>query len=444
MRSSLAVDRIIGWILPVAAIVAEAALLTVAYVAVQVTVDRQAPLLGTLEFALAAGVMAVAVRRRLFDPDEQTFHFLGALAALGLIGWLWDDRVRTALATDPFTAIATHPGGWLLVLAGMRGVSRAIEIDDRSMTRLVLVGIPALAVPWALGQMAAGPLSATFNDAAFVASITFVTAGFIAAGLSRLQEIGRETGVDWRQNRSWLGTVVGVLAVVLAIGIPASVLLGLPADAVARGILGPLVGILGYLYLGSILVVGLTAFLLANLLRSIGITLPPWLAASTPNRPFGIEPLTLEQVRGPMTWLIVGWIVVIVVLLVLATLWVRRRKVTRRATGDERSISIPPRTVQERAAPRPAPRVARWSRPHDAITAYLAALADLGASDPDAARAEHETPRSHARRVEAGAELASLQADYALARYGGRELTDAENRRAIGRWQRLRRRLGAG
>jgi hypothetical protein len=442
MRSSSVVDRLVGWILPVAAIVAEGALLTVLYIAVQVTIDHQVPLLGTLEFSLAAGALALAVRRGWFDPDEEMLAFLGSLFALGLVGWMWDERVRTALATDPFTAIALHPGGWLLVAAGMRGVTRAIEIDDRSMTRLVLIGIPALAFPWALGQLAAGPLSTVFTDQAFVASITFVTAGFIAAGLARLQEIGRDTGVDWRRNRSWLGTVLGVLVVVLAIGIPASVLLGLPSDAVARGILGPLVGILGYLYLGSILLIGLTAFLLANLLRSIGVGLPGWLSASRPGAPFGIEPITIEQMRGPMTWLVVGWIVVVVVVVVLATLWIRRRKPRGQATGDERSIRIPQRSTQVRMPRAADPRSGAWSRPRDAVTAYLAALADLGTADPTAARALHETPRAHARRVAAGAELASLQADYALARYGGRTLSDAEHRRAIGRWARLRRRLG--
>jgi hypothetical protein len=76
------------------------------------------------------------------------------------------------------------------------------------------------------------------------------------------------------------------------------------------------------------------------------------------------------------------------------------------------------------------------------VTAYLASLDALAAHDPGQARAPHETPRAHARRVAVGPALAALQADYALARYGGRSLTDAENRRAIGRWQRLRRRLG--
>jgi len=45
MRSSWPADRLIGWILPVLAILAEGAWLTVVYVAVETTLDGQAPLL---------------------------------------------------------------------------------------------------------------------------------------------------------------------------------------------------------------------------------------------------------------------------------------------------------------------------------------------------------------------------------------------------------------
>ena len=247
MLSSWRADRYLGWLLPIFAIVAEGALIAVVYVAVEVAIDHRPPLLGTFEFAVAAGVAAAAVRRGWIDPDVDAGRFLLLLGLLGMVGWMWDAEVRQlVLGGDPLAAVPLHPGGWLMLVAGMRGVGRALEIDDRAVTRLVLIGVPALAIPWALGQLGAGPLRDVFTEEAFVASITFVTAGFIAAGLARLREIGRETGVDWRQNRSWLGTVFGVIVVVLAIGIPASMLLGLPGDAVARGILGPIVTAIGY------------------------------------------------------------------------------------------------------------------------------------------------------------------------------------------------------
>jgi len=441
MLSSWRADRYLGWLLPIFAIVAEGALIAVVYVAVEVAIDHRPPLLGTFEFAVAAGVAAAAVRRGWIDPDVDAGRFLLLLGLLGMVGWMWDAEVRElVLGGDPLAAVPLHPGGWLMLVAGMRGVGRALEIDDRAVTRLVLIGVPALAIPWALGQLGAGPLRDVFTEEAFVASITFVTAGFIAAGLARLREIGRETGVDWRQNRSWLGTVFGVIVVVLAIGIPASILLGLPGDAVARGILGPIVTAIGYVVIGGLSLAALLAALLSRVLRSFGIQLPEPLSPEEIARLPEARIYTIDQLRESLTALIALWVVLIVVIVVLARVWLRRRQRRGgRSTGEERSIRIPQRSARVRV-PRP-PRAAgrSWTRPYDAVTAYLAALRDLAARDTAAARAEHETPRAHAARIAAGPELGALQADYALARYGGRTLSDAENRRAIGRWRRLRK-----
>ena len=444
MRSSSVVDRLVGWLLPVLAVVAEGALLAVVYVAVETTIDHRAPLLGVLELSAAAGGTAYLVHRRWLDPDVDAGRFLAWLALLGAIGWLWDADVRRlVLAGDPVAAFPLHPGGWLMVVAGMRGVARGVEVDDRALTRLVLVGVPALAVPWIIGQLAAGDLRDIFIEEAFVASLSFVTSGFIAAGLARLQEIGRETGIDWRHDRSWLGTVLGVLVVVLAVGVPASILLGLPGDAVARGVLAPIISLLGYLVIGVAAAAALVAALLATILKSIGISLPP---PVTPNRlgPPPLETLTFEQIRGPMTALVAAWIVIAVVLVVLARVWLRRRPGRAgRGGSEERSFRLPEHIFARRVrTPRPQP-LARRRDPTDAVSAYLAVLDDLSTLAPGAARAEHETPRRHAARVSLGMELDRLQADYSLARYGGRPLTQGEHRRAIGRWQRLRQRLRA-
>lgn len=442
MRSSSTADRFVGWLLPVLAVVAEGALLAVVYVTVETTIDRRTPLLGVFELAAVAGITAYLVHRRWIDPDEDPLRFLGWLAFVGLVGWLWDADVRgLVLAGDPISAFPLHPGGWLMVVAAMRGVARGVEVDDRALTRLVLVGVPALAAPWIIGQIAAGELRDVFIEEAFVASLSFVTAGFIAAGLARLREIGRETGIDWRHDRSWLGTVFGVLVVVLAVGVPASILLGLPGDAVARGIIGPILGVLGYVVVAIAAATALVAALLAAMLKSIGVSLPP---PVTPDRlvPPPLETLTLDQVRGPMTVLIAAWIVIAIVLVVLARVWLRRRP-TRAGRGgsEERSFRFPDHLFarRRRAPGAQAPRIR--PTPSDAVGAYLAALDDVAALAPQDARAESETPRAHARRVRLGLELDALQADYGLARYGRRTLTDAEHRRAIGRWQRLRRRL---
>jgi len=440
MRSSWPADRFAGWVVPTLAIVAEGAFLAVVYVAVQAAIEGRGPLLGVLELSVATGLVAFAVHRRWIDPDDDPLPFLAVLGVLGLVGWGWDAEVRRlVIGGDLVAALGRHPGGWLTVVGGMRGVARGVELDDRALSTLVLLGVPALAAPWILGQLAAGEVRAVFVEEAFVASLSFVAAGFVAAGLARLQEIGRETGIDWRHDRSWLWTVLGVLVVVVAVGIPASILLGLPGDAVARGVLGPILGLLGYLIVAAATVTAVVAALLATALKSLGVTLPPPMTPEEIARLERVPTLTLEQVRGPLTFLVALWVVTAVVLVVLARVWLRRR--ARRAVGighEERSFRIPERTFRLAR-----PRASGSSRPHpvrpsDAVTAYVAALDEIAAADASLARAEHETPRAHARRISAGPELVALQADYALARYGQRRLTDAEHGRALGRWRRIR------
>ncbi len=443
MRSFSLPDRALGWLLPVLAILGEGAFLAVIYVTVEVVVEGRPPLLGTFELAAAAGVTAIAARKKWADPDESALPFLGLLAGLGVVGWLWSAEARALfLDGELVDAITAHPGGWLMVVAGMRGVGRALEVDDRAVTRFVLVGVPALAIPWSLGQLTSGELRQVFTDQAFVASITFVAAGFMAAGLARLQEIGRETGVDWRGDRSWMSTVAGVLVVVLGLGIPASVLLGLPGDAVLRGVLGPVLTLIGYAFAAVAAVAALIAFVLAQALRRIGFEMPAPMTPAELARLQEVPTYTVEQLRGGLTALMVAWVVLAVVVVVLVRVWVRRRKrFSSRSATEERSFQLPDRSWRL-GIPRPSRRTAPPPiQVRDAITAYLAALGELAARDPARARATHETPRAHARRVAAGPELAGLQADYSLVRYAGRPLSDAEHRRAIGRWRRLRDRL---
>ena len=443
MRSSLPADRLVGWLLPILAIAAEGAWLTVVYVAVETTIDGRVPLLGTFELAAAAGLAALAVRRGLLHPDDNPLTFFGALIGFGAAGWLWDDRVRSLIfAGDLAGAIGLHPGGWLLIVAAMRGVGRGVEIDDRALTRLVLLGVPALAIPWILGQLGTGTLRQVFVEHAFVASLTFVSAGFMAAGLARLQEIGRETGVDWRTSRSWLGTVLGVLAIVLAIGVPAAYVLGLPVEAVTRGLIGPVFSLLGYLLLAIAFVAAILSAALYEALSRLGIVLPGPLTPAELSRLPEMREYTIEQLQGPITTIVILWVAVILLAVIVVRTWVRRRARRRPRGGtEERRFSVPPGSFRlEMPRVGGLQRRTRRRSPSDAVSAYLATLDELAAHDPPRARRESESPHAHAARVEL-TDLGALQADYALARYGGRRLSDAEGRRAVGRWRRIRDRL---
>ena len=442
MRSSWPAERLIGWLLPVLAILAEGAWLAVVYVAVETAIAGAPPLLGPLELAVAAGAAAVAVRRGWLHPDEHPFTFFALLVGVGIVGWLWDGQARSlVIAGDPAAAIGLHPGGWLMLVAAMRGVGRGHEIDDRALTRLVLIGVPSLALPWILGQFAGDELRPVFVEDAFVASLTFVAAGFTAAGLARLQEIGHETGVDWRTNRSWLGTVLGVLAIVLAIGIPGALLLGLPVDTVARALIGPVVGIIGYVFLGLALIAAVLSTLLYEALSSLGFAIPPPMSPAELARLPLVREYTIEQLSGPIVTVAIAWAAMALLAVIVIRTWIRRRSRGQLRGGtEERSFRIPQRSFRLEMPRLGVPRSRRTGPPTDAIGAYLAALAFLGDHEPARARRDAESPRAHATRVEIP-EISALQADYALARYGHRRLTDAEHRRAIGRWHSLRDRM---
>jgi hypothetical protein len=331
-----------------------------------------------------------------------------------------------------------------MLVAAMRGVGRGHEIDDRALTRLVLIGVPSLALPWVLGQFAGDELRPVFVEDAFVASLTFVAAGFTAAGLARLQEIGRETGVDWRTNRSWLGTVLGVLAIVLAIGLPGALVLGLPVDTVVRALIGPVVGIIGYAFLALAFVAAVLSTALYEALSRLGFAIPPPLTPAELARLPLVREYTIEQLSGPIMTVAIAWAAMTLLAVVIIRTWIRRRAPGRLRGGtEERSFRIPKRSFRLEMPRLGASRSRRTGPPTDAIGAYLAALAFLVDHEPAHARRDAESPRAHAARVEIP-EISALQADYALARYGHRRLTDAEHRRALGRWHSLRGRLSSG
>ena len=177
-------------------------------------------------------------------------------------------------------------------------------------------------------------------------------------------------------------------------------------------------------------------------LSRIGIVLPAPLSPKSSPGCRTIREYTIEQLQGPITTVAILWVAV-------------------DPAGGDRPPHLGPApgawptarrdrgaVVQHSAGLVPAPSAAarrtrstgRRGAPTDAVGAYLATLDDLAAHDPPRARREAESPRAHAARVEL-VDLGALQADYALARYGERHLTDAEHRRGLARWRRIRDRL---
>jgi hypothetical protein len=87
------------------------------------------------------------------------------------------------------------------------------------------------------------------------------------------------------------------------------------------------------------------------------------------------------------------------------------------------------------------PRPQRRHDPRTASEAYVASL-ELISGRPELARDAAETPAEHGRRLPVdarGVALRRLAADYSLAEFGRRTISPAEHRRAIQRWEQLRR-----
>ena len=129
-----------------------------------------------------------------------------------------------------------------------------------------------------------------------------------------------------------------------------------------------------------------------------------------------------------------------VAIAILVRLWMRR---TPDAVGDPDET----RTIDRGETIRPrARRPRRWRMPvpTDAVSAYRALDAELG-RHAAVAREPGETPAEQARRLPRTRVLAAGCRETAHVtqhvRFAGRDLSPAEERRAVERWRRLRRQL---
>lgn len=364
------------------------------------------------------------------------------LAAVVLVAMLVARRSRraaailvpgAALAAWAVTTGTAGPGpglapAGLAALASWRGSRHADPAsDDVIASDLLRFGLPGLAVPWLVGTAAMGAGRVAFMTEALPATLLFVAGSLAAVGLTRLEVLGRESGLDWTRNRAWLVLLAAVLVALVALAVPASLLLGLrPADAL-RDVLAP---------------AALVAGAAAGVLRAVGDAL----AGAVPSLP--LPSLPVVPSFDPPWWLVAAGAGAAVACGLAAIFWVAiasrgprvRRVGWRDAPAPDRAIEFSVALPRIEFRPR-LPRALRRRRPRTATEAYLAALTHLEIA-PAFARLPAESPRRHAARV-AGAvgwRLRLLAADYELERYARRRLPAAELRRALARAEGIRRR----
>ena len=440
MRWSSALDA-----LPIALdAVVEGAWLAIAYLVLQVLGAHGPILLGPIQFAALAAVGLLLGRGALPWRGGGTVAVVAVAAALA--GWLLAPNVRDALlANDLNRALGYHTGGWLAGVAVVRGaIHGESPEDDEVVSRLLAWGLPALGVPWLLAQVATPAARAAFAEPAFISTLTFAVTALLSLAIARLDGLGAGSGVDWRRNRSWLLVLGLIVAGTVLVGLPLAAALGVPLDAAVKGALGPL-------WIAFAVAVSLLAIpaglLVAGLVALFRAILHP-VQSPSQQVPTGAALQASPLAPGSGLVFTIGVVVVILGVLALVAwrLWPGRGP-QRRVEDEERGIVIPQGPLHVGL---PVPRWHRPARvppPSDAVTAYVATVDDL-AGHAGLARALDETPAAHARRLRLGGRgmlpLDLLAADYQLARYAGRGLTPAEDRRGLARWRKVRAMADAG
>jgi hypothetical protein len=404
---------------------AEGAWIAVVYGALQFGASERAGTLGLWPFIAiaAAGMFVVRVA-----PSGPAYHAAVGGFAVGaaVVGWVSDPAVRAAAADGHLDGLVTAGSGWLLGLAAWRGTRHRDPLTEDAVVGTLLTWIvPCLAIPWLIGSGSSERQA--FVDTALPATLLFVTAGLVAVGLTRLETLGRLVGVDWRRNRAWLATLVGVVGLVALVGTPTAWLLDASAEASARTLLGPVAA-----------VADVVAAIVNPVEHAIGGILP----GGSPVQP-PVYPPAGETRSALVTWIeafvLTGVCVGLVgVLLVFRRIMISNPRPEPPQPGfEERQTVLPP----------PLPGGLGWIRlprfslrreavPRTASEAYLAVLDRLEV-DERLRRGPAESPAAHARRLRlTGVGTLSfdlLAADFELERYRGATLTPAESRRAIER-----------
>ncbi len=446
---------------PIAVGLAEGGWLTVLYLLVD-AVARVHPPLGLAVFAVSAAATCLLADRIDRLAGSRLVVIVALLVGGGLLGVALATALGVVSGSSGSVGLTADPGAALVGVAVLRGFIRAGALRDPSeASRPFFLGLLGLSLMWMVGGVLTEPMRTAFRDAAVVPTLAFVVGGIAATGLGRSELAAAGAGFDPRSNRSWMVALTG-LAVVLGIAAlplgsaaeramaaiiawPLSLPLLIVGALVARLIVPSRGGILrraGTYTLGPLIALGVLAL--------VAVLLPPPKPIPGADEASAsgatASPPTTPVFDAVLAVLVVA--IIIGVLLYLARAWRTNADATARLRGgDQRSRA---RDASETDAGdgwglgRRLRALVRRGRPTDAVTAYLAALRSLE-GHVGLERAPGETPAAHARRLhQAGSgtlELDLLAADFELARWGGRTISPAEDRRAIGRWERLRTRL---
>ena len=424
----------------------EGAWLELAYVTVQGITGRSVAI-PILAFAAAALTGLAFGRMSARDPRLPYRPVLGLLViGAGVLGWLVPlGSAAGGLLGAPVATLQLNLAGPLLGVAVLRGAAHvALDDDERIARRALGPGLALVGGLWLLLTASGATREPAIVDAAFTATVTFVTAGLLSIGLARLADPDGGSDVAVRR-RTWTGLLVGVVAALLVVALPLALIVGVPAQSAVRGVLGPVAEVLIAVAALAVIPLGLVAAILVQAATFLRDTFDI-------GRPGAIVGQLADQLRrllggsagdGPSLGVLPALLALLVAILVLRALL--RRSDAALVGGHVTETRELERPVLGPGLRRPRLRVPRRrGAPRTASEAYLASL-DLLGHVAGSERLEWETPSEHARRLRddaVGPALGRLAADYVLAEFGLRTLPDAEHRRAIERWRQIRAALG--
>lgn len=438
MPSTWSLERFVALL---AAATLEAAWLTLAYLLVQWLSGDNGAHLGLVAFGLAAA-LGLLLARLVAEAPRGWYAavVVGATVVTAALGTLLLGGTSTS---------GVHAGGWLLGLALWRGSLHA-ELDDEAelSEAVVRAGVPGLIAFWVIATVSEMVAADQYTAPAFVATLAFVGAGLLALGLARLVDLEVEQ-VDRAARRRWVTLLVAISAVVLLVAVPIAAVLGVPVASSLEALAGPLAPLLIQGFLLLLIPFALLAELFIGLLRALFTPSSPGPLPSLAPQP-SASPLPTDQpafgAPDVFAWLgIVAVIAVIAIALMVATALARPPARIRRAARETEVRESEPVDFDLRLRlPRLRLPVLRTPAPRSAEEAYRFTL--LAMQPTDEARLPAETPREHARRVGAAyaTDLRRLAADYQLAAFANAPISVAEQRRAIGRWQRIVRATRGG
>jgi uncharacterized protein DUF4129 len=440
--------RPIRFVPVVLAVLAEGAWISVVAALIQELLLRDSAV-GLTPFVGAAGLGVLATRTvgRQW-PDRWPFIGLGLVVAAALAGLLAAPEARAAVAQGHFGfdgALGANPGGLLLGLATLRGMSHAhLPLGDDRLARLLMGGAAALALAAAIGGVVTEPFRSRFETEALLATVVFLASTLLALAMTRLSVMGAETGADWPRNPIWVATVSALVLIVEAVAVLSAGYLGLVLEILFGIALGPLV-VAGLLFgwtqrtVIAFVAVAIIAFSIVAIGSLVGSNAPPGQAGGVggagPGSATAVAPAQSVQVLTIGVLLLVGGIVA--VLLIRA--WMRRAGGLVEDVDETRTID--PGADEVVRPTRHHWRLPGRATPSGAAAAYRALLDDLSGR-PTVDREPGETPQEHARRLHGDGwgrlALDLLAADYALEQFAGVALSREEDRRGVGRWRRLR------